>query len=54
MVQGVQNMADNLDWGEKIVHEIVDPKKIDAAFDNSRVFVAEIKKRFPKSHQVMT
>jgi len=32
----------------------IDPKKIDAAFNDSRTFVAEIQKRFPKSYGVIS
>ena len=32
----------------------VDVKKIDSAFNDSKVFVAEIKKRFPNSYEVIS
>lgn len=53
IVQGVGKIAKNIIWGKNITVRTVDPKKIDAAFNDSRVFVAEIKKRFPNSHAII-
>jgi len=54
LVQGVGKIAKNLIWGSGVAVKTVDVKKIDAAFNDSRVFVAEIKKRFPNSYQVIS
>lgn len=54
LVQGVAGIAKNLIWGSGVAVKTVDPEKIDAAFNDSRVFVAEIKKRFPNSHAVIS
>jgi hypothetical protein len=43
----------NIIFGENIKVKTVDVKKIDAAFNDSKVFVAEIKSKFPNSHAVI-
>lgn len=53
MIQGVGNILKNVVWGEQVARKTVDPKKIDASFDNSKTFVAEIRKRFPKSYGIV-
>ena len=53
IVKGVGKIAKNIIWGKNITVKTVDPKKIDAAFNDSRVFISEIKKRFGKSHKVI-
>jgi hypothetical protein len=50
LVQGVGKIAKNLIFGSGVTVKTVDVEKIDKAFDDSRVFVAEIKKRFPNSY----
>jgi hypothetical protein len=54
LVQGVASIAKNLIWGSGVAVKTVDTKKIDSAFNDSRVFVAEIKKRFPNSYNVIS
>jgi len=53
MIAGVANMVKNVIWGGMVAKKTVDPKKIDAAFDNSKVFAAEIAKRFPESYKIV-
>jgi hypothetical protein len=53
LIQGVGKIASNLIFGKKITVRTVDVKKIDAAFNDSKVFVAEIKKRFANSYKVI-
>lgn len=53
IVQGVAKIAKNIIWGSGVAVKTVDVKKIDAAFNDSKVFVAEIKKRFPNSYAVI-
>jgi hypothetical protein len=53
IVQGVGKIAKNLIWGSGVAVKTVDVKKIDAAFNDSRVFVAEIKKQFPNSYDII-
>jgi hypothetical protein len=53
MIKGVGNVLKNVIWGEQVARKTVDPKKIDASFDNSKTFVAEIRKRFPKSYGIV-
>lgn len=47
-------MAKNIIWGGMVAKKTVDPAKIDASFDNSKTFAAEIAKRFPKSYKIVT
>jgi hypothetical protein len=54
IVQGVGKIWKNIVWGSGVAVRTVDVKKIDAAFNDSKTFVAEIKKRFPKSHEVIS
>lgn len=53
MIMGVANLVKNVIWGESVARKTVDPKKIDASFDDSKKFVAEIRKRFPKSYGIV-
>ena len=53
IIQGVGKIAKNIIWGSGVAVKTVDPKKIDAAFNDSKVFVAEIKKRFSNSYTVI-
>ena len=53
IVQGVAKIAKNIIWGSCVAVKTVDVKKIDAAFNDSKVFVSEIKKRFPNSYAVI-
>lgn len=50
LIEGVAGIYKNIVWGEKVTVRTVDPKKIDKAFNDSKVFVAEIKAKFPNSH----
>jgi len=47
-------VAENVYWGGMIVKKIVDPKRIDAAFNDSKLFVAEIFKKYPESYKTIT
>jgi uncharacterized membrane-anchored protein YhcB (DUF1043 family) len=51
---GVANLVKNVIWGGAVARKTVDPEKIDASFDNSKTFAAEIAKRFPKSYEIVT
>lgn len=53
LVQGVGKIAGNLIWGSGVAVKTVNPEKIDAAFNDSKTFVAEIRKRFPNSYEVI-
>jgi len=53
LIKGVVNIAKNIIFGKNITVRTVDVKKIDKSFDDSRVFVAEIKKKFPNSFAVI-
>jgi len=50
IVQGVGKIAKNIIFGKGITVRTVDVKKIDASFNDSKVFVAEIKSKFPKNY----
>lgn len=54
IISGVGSLAKNIIWGGMVAKKTVDPKKIDASFDNSKTFAAEIAKRFPKSYKIVT
>lgn len=51
IVEGIAKVWANVVWGDNVTVRTIDPKKIDAAFDDSKVFMAEIKARFPKSYE---
>jgi len=53
IIEGVAKVWKNVVWGDHVTVRTIDPKKIDAAFNDSRTFVAEIKKRFPKSYEII-
>jgi hypothetical protein len=53
LIEGVAKVWTNVVWGDKVTVRTIDPKKIDAAFDDSKKFVAEIRKRFPKSYEII-
>jgi hypothetical protein len=53
MIMGAANVLKNIIWGETVARKTVDPKKIDASFNDSKKFVAEIRKRFPKSYGIV-
>lgn len=44
LVQGVGKIAKNIIWGSGVAVRTVDEEKIKAAFNDSKTFVAEIKK----------
>jgi len=50
IIKGVAKIWTNIVWGDNVTVRTIDPEKIDAAFNDSKVFVAEIKRRFPNSH----
>jgi len=54
IIQGVGKIAKNIIWGKGIVVKTVDPEKIDAAFNDSKTFVAEIKKKFENHYNVIS
>jgi hypothetical protein len=54
IIEGVAKVWTNVVWGDKVTVRTIDPKKIDAAFNDSKTFIAEIKKRFPKSYGVIS
>lgn len=47
IIKGVANIYKNVVWGDNVTVRTIEPEKIDAAFDDSKVFMAEIKSRFP-------
>ena len=53
IIQGVGKIAKNIIFGKGIVVKTVDPAKIDAAFNDSKTFVAEIKKKFTDNYNVI-
>jgi hypothetical protein len=53
IVKGIGGIAKNIIFGENIKVRTVDVDKIDAAFNDSRRFVAEIKSKFPNSHAII-
>jgi len=53
LVEGVVKVWKNVVWGDHVTVRTIDPKKIDSAFNDSKVFIAEIRKRFPKSYEVI-
>jgi len=53
MIASVASTLKNVVWGETVARKTVDPAKIDASFDNSKVFAAEIKSRFPESYNIV-
>lgn len=54
MILAVGNMVKNVIWGGMVAKKTVDPVKLDASFNDSKVFAAEIAKRFPKSYKTVT
>lgn len=54
VIGGVISLVKNIFWGGEAARKAADPKKLDASFNDSKVFAAEIKKRLPKSYGVVT
>ena len=53
IIEGVAKVWTNVVFGDNVQVRTIDPKKIDAAFNDSRTFVAEIKKKFPNSYEII-
>lgn len=53
IIQGAVSIFKNVVWGGDVAKKTIDPKKIDASFDNAAKFNAEIAKRFPKSYAIV-
>jgi copper chaperone CopZ len=53
IIEGVAKVWKNVVWGDHVTVRTIDPQKIDSAFNDSKVFIAEIKKRFPQSYAVI-
>jgi hypothetical protein len=53
IAKGIGGIAKNIIFGENIKVRTVDVEKIDAAFNDSRHFVAQIKSKFPNSHAII-
>lgn len=47
LIGSVTSLVKNVIWGGETARKAVDPKKLDASFNNSKVFAAELAKRFP-------
>lgn len=53
LIEGVVKVWTNVVWGDNVTVRTINPQKIDAAFNDSRVFMAEIKKRFPDTYKTI-
>ena len=53
IIEGVAKVWHNVVFGDHVTVRSIDPEKIDAAFNDSKTFVAEIKKRFPAHYNLI-
>lgn len=53
IIKGVAKVWKNVVWGDHVTVRTINPEAIDKSFDDSKIFLAEIKNRFPKSYEII-